>query len=374
MKDRKRVCFFRSNPVNPDSRVEKEIMALYDDGYLVDVFCWDRESNHKIDKYSFGNTTINIYRVGYKAGFGEGVKSLKSFLKFQLSLVKWVFNHRNDYDIYHACDFDTAFFSFFSIRICKKKIVFDIFDFICGDSQNFFQKMVKKSQFFLINHADATIICTEKRKLQIKGTRPRKLSIIHNSPDGTIISNHIFDKQSKRKSVVYVGVFLEHRLLREMISYFEKNSDIDLYIGGFGLLEKFITESAEKHTNIHFMGKLPYNMTLALEQSCDIMTAIYDPEVENHRFAAPNKFYESLFLGKPLLMVKGTGMSEVVEKERIGAVIDYSEEGFAAGIQKLLDMEDEWDEMSLRMKKLYLQKYNWDVMKKRLIHLYEELD
>lgn len=374
MKDKKRVCFFRSNPVNPDSRVEKEITALYEDGYLVDVFCWDRESNHKINQSFFKDTTINIFRVGYQAGFGEGLKSLKSYLKFQISIVKWVFKHRQEYDIFHACDFDTAFFSFWPVRLCRKKFIFDIFDFICGNPQNFFQNMVKRSQFFLINHSDATIICTEKRKLQIKGTRPRKLTIIHNSPDGSIISDYTFEKQSTNKSVVYVGVLLDNRLLREMISYFEKNPDIDLYIGGFGLLEKFISEAAEKHSNIHFMGKLSYDMTLALEKSCDIMTAIYDPEVENHRFAASNKFYESLLLGKPLLMVKGTGMSEVVEKERIGEVIDYSEEGFATGVQKLLVLEGEWDEISVRMKKLYFERYNWDVMKKRLIQLYEELE
>lgn len=374
MSNKKQVCFFRSNPVDPDSRVEKEIIALNEAGYSVDVFCWDRESNHGIHQSFYKETNIKIFRVGYKAGFGEGLKSLKPYLKFQFAIIKWIFKNRQKYDVYHACDFDTAFFSFFPIQLCKKRMVFDIFDFICGNPENFFQKMVKASQIFLINHVDATIICTEKRRMQIKEAKPRKLSIIHNSPDASMISNNSFEKQGTNKSVVYVGVFLDNRLLREMLSYFEKNPNIDFYIGGFGLLERLIFESAEKHSNIHFMGKLSYDMTLALEKSCDIMTAIYDPTVENHQFAASNKFYESLFLGKPLIMAKGTGMSEVVEKERIGVVIDYSEEGFALGMQKILEMEDEWDEISNRMKNLYLEKYNWNVMKKRLIQLYEELD
>ena len=34
------------------------------------------------------------------------------------------------------------------------------------------------------------------------------------------------------------------------------------------------------------------------------MTAIYDPNISNHYYAAPNKFYEALMLGKPLIMVK----------------------------------------------------------------------
>ena len=374
MKEKRRICFFRSNPVDPDSRVEKEIAALHEAGYSVDVFCWDRASNHKITQSFFKNTTINIFRVGYKAGYGEGLRSLKSYLKFQISLIKWVFKHKEEYDIFHACDFDTAFFSFCPVRLCGKKFVFDIFDFICGAPQNIVQKIIKQSQFYLINHADATIICTEKRELQIKGTTPKLLTIIHNSPDGSIVSDYTFEKKSLNKSVVYVGVLLDNRLLREMISFFEKNPNIDFYIGGFGLLEELISESAKRHKNIHFLGKLSYDMTLAVEKACDVMTAIYDPTVENHRFAASNKFYESLFLGKPLIMVKGTGMSEVVESERIGVVIDYSEEGFSQGLNKLLQMDEEWGDMSARMKILYMEKYNWDVMKKRLIHMYEKIN
>ena len=73
-------------------------------------------------------------------------------------------------------------------------------------------------------------------------------------------------------------------------------------------------------------------------------------------------------------MVKGTGMSEVVENEQIGVVIDYSEEGFGQGLSMLLDMEDNWKDMSIRMNNLYLEKYNWEVMKSRLVQLYDSIE
>lgn len=374
MVGKKRICFLRSNPVNPDSRVEKEVSTLSEAGYIVDIFCWDRESNHKIFESKLNNSDVTVYRVGYKAGFGEGLKSLKPYLKFQLSIIHWIIVHGKEYDYFHACDFDTAFFSFFIVKWHKKKFVFDIFDFICGAPSNFVQSMIKKSQLYLINHADATIICTEQRKEQIKGSKPKKLIVVHNSPDSALLSDYKFPKKNTKKSVVYVGVFLDNRLLQEMISYFKRNQNVDFYIGGFGLLENLVKEAAEKYDNIHFMGKLSYDKTLALENSCDIMTAIYDPSVENHRFAASNKFYESLFLGKPVLMVRGTGMAEVVENEKIGAIIDYSEEGFAEGMSLLLDWEDEWESISVRMKRLYSKRYNWDVMKNRLVRLYQSLD
>lgn len=57
------------------------------------------------------------------------------------------------------------------------------------------------------------------------------------------------------------------------------------------------------------------------------MTAIYDPKVPNHRYAAPNKFYEALMLGKPIVMAKNTGFDEIIEENNIGCLIEYSKSG-----------------------------------------------
>ena len=132
-------------------------------------------------------------------------------------------------------------------------------------------------------------------------------------------------------------------------------------------------DAAKKYENIHFYGRLSYSDTLALEKECDIMLAIYDPSIDNHFYAAPNKFYESLMLGKPVMMVKNTGMSTVVKDENIGVLIDYSKEGFIKGAEELVAKKDEWISMSQRMKKLYKEQYSWDEMEKRLLILYSQL-
>lgn len=40
-----RVCILRSNPVRPDSRVEKEAWSLAKAGYDVHILAWDRDTN-----------------------------------------------------------------------------------------------------------------------------------------------------------------------------------------------------------------------------------------------------------------------------------------------------------------------------------------
>jgi len=370
----KSVCIIRSNPVKPDSRVEKEAWSLIKAGYRVHILAWDRNSSeYESNEYiNVAEIQIPITRLGHKASFGDGFKNIIPYLAFQFHVRKWLVNHR--FDIVHACDFDTAFCSQGIIKRQKGKFVFDVFDFLHGEPRNLFQRMVKKAQMKIINDADATIICTEERKRQIAGSNPKKLTIIHNTPSNIHIQNTNFNlKATNRIKIVYVGILQDYRLLKEIGEVISESPSLELHIGGFGKYEDLFTKLSSSFENIHFYGCLSYEQTLNLEKQCDIMLAIYDPSIENHRFAAPNKFYESLMLGKPIVMVKNTGMSQVVENYGIGTLIDYSKEGFRNGINRLLSKRNEWNMMSEKMQSLYHERYSWDEMNKRLLNLYNSL-
>lgn len=142
---------------------------------------------------------------------------------------------------------------------------------------------------------------------------------------------------------------------------------------GDALNTLIMDEASRKHKNIFYYGKLSHRDTLKLEGGCDLMTAIYDPVTGNHIYAAPNKFYESLMLGKPVIMVKGTGMAEILEKEDIGVLIDYSEESFAKGVSTLIHRRKDWENMSRFMKNMYEKDFSWSEMEKRLLHLYDRI-
>jgi len=347
---------------------------LKEAGYDVHILAWDRDTDvYETNEYiNIANVSIPITRLGHKATFGEGLKNLKSYLAFQFHVRKWLKKH--DFNIVHACDFDTAFFSQSIVHRKKEKFIFDIFDFLYGEPHNFMQKCVKKAQINIINRANATIICTEERKKQIFGSNPKELAVVHNTPAAVQVSDTDFkiDVTDKVK-IAYVGILQDYRLLKEVAEVITKSKNLELHIGGFGKYESYFFQLSEKFDNIKFYGRLNYDQTLALEKACDVMLAIYDPSIENHRFAAPNKFYESLMLGKPVVMVKGTGMSQVVEENNIGVLIEYSEIGFLEGINKLINEKHLWPTMEQKMKKLYNENYSWEEMRKRLLGLYERL-
>ena len=370
----KKICILRSNPVDPDSRVEKTAYALSKNGYEVSVFGWDRESNHGLKKSELLvlGEKIPVYRIGFKASYGEGFKNLVPYLRFQNALKKWV--EKGSFDTVHACDFDTARSSFRKAKKAGKRFVFDIFDFLYCNPKGFLQKIVKKTQFSLINHADATIVCTEQRIKQISGSHPKKLCVVHNTPIKKMVSTTEKHSSCDKVKVVYVGILQKYRSLEEIGEYFSENHDVELHIGGYGIYEKYFENLSNNNENIYYYGKLSYEETLELESKSDIMLALYDPSIDNHFYAAPNKFYEGLMLGKPLVMTKGMGMSDVVLDNGIGEVVDYSMEGLDSGLNRLIGKKKEWNNISEKMKKLYFENYSWDIMMERLVGLYNSLE
>lgn len=370
-----KVCILRSNPVKPDSRVEKEAWTLAKAGYDVHILAWDRDPDilECQDFVEVASIKIPITRLGHKATYGEGMKNLWAYLAFQFHMRKWLKEH--DFDIVHACDFHTAFFSIGVEKRKSSKFIFDIFDFLYGEPKGLLQRIVKKVQLMIIDRADATIICTEERRNQIVGSTPKKLEVIHNTPSVAQIKRCARKtKQTERTKLVYVGVFTKTRLLKEIAEAVSEMPNVELHIGGFGVLDDFFKNMAERFDNIYCYGRLSYDHTLSLEDECDILLAAYDPSIENYRYAAPNKFYESLMLGKPVIMARGTGMSEVVEANGIGELIEFSKEGFIDGVNRLIERKAEWPVIGRRMQEIYRNQYCWDEMENRLIQLYMEIE
>lgn len=370
------IVFIRSNPVDPDPRVEKEVNALLKAGHSVTILAWDRSAEYRLkeSELHLQNGTANIYRFGIPAIFGGGMKrNLIPLLKFQLSIYQWLNKNIDSFDAIHACDFDTAFTSSKVAFKYKKKFIYDIFDYYV-DAFNVPSKikaLIEKKDQTIMNNADAVIICTEKRKEQIAGANPQKLVVIHNTPPSYSKEKLRTLNLSKDKvKIVYVGILDEGRLIKETAEIVKSNLDYEYHVAGFGRLAPLLEEMSMKYNNIFFYGKIPHKQALELEYNCDIMTAIYDPTNPNNYYAAPNKFYEALMLGKPLIMVKNTGNDEFFIENDLGVLIEYNIESLKEGIRSIIDRKSEWTDIGNRMRKIYERNFNWNEMERRLINLY----
>ncbi len=370
------VIMIRSNPVKPCPRTEKTARCLIERGYGVTVLAWDRDEDYapKEEMLDLGTANCRIVRIGLKGQFAGGVKkNLKGLMKFQRFIFKWLQKNSNQYDAIHAYDLDTAFTAQKAASRFHKIFIYDIADYY-SNGHGYTGIIAKASNIVenrVINKAFATIICTEERKEEIKGTHPKRLYVIHNTPD--IIVQPYEQEKHERIRFVYIGVFGKTRFLKELTEFITKRKDCELHIGGFGAnMETYFDHMSKEYDNIIYYGRVPYKKTIEIEQKCDILPIIYDPSLKNHVYAAPNKFYEALALGKPMIMAKGTGMSSVVEEYHLGETMPYTVEGLQQAVDRLILRRNVWPVIGMKEQELYEHDYSWSEMKRRLGLLYDE--
>lgn len=371
------VVLIRSNPVRPYPRLEKMANCLVKNGHNVTVLAWDRDMDYepRNEQLKLKSGTAPIIRIGIKGQFSGGMKkNLRGLIKFQRFIYSWLKQHKSEFDVIHAYDFDTGYTALKFAKKHKKKIVYDIPDYYIdshGLRGSCIGWLIKHMENSVINRADATVICTEERKKQIQGTHPHNLYVVHNTPDVDIEDQKDLNLDNEKLKLVYVGILGRTRYIDKIAEVVARRKDCEFHIGGFGGgLESYFENMDKEYDNIYFYGRMPYDKTIALERACDVMCAIYDPSVPNHYYAAPNKFYEALALGKPLIMARNTGMASVVEKEGLGEVIEYNEESLNNAIDRLLHKKFQQNEVAKKAKRLYCNNYSWKKMETVIQELY----
>ena len=345
----------------------------------IDCFCvgWDRASNTDKDGIIALCRTKNVHLhlIGVMSSFGSGIKNASKIVEFGRRLHEWLIDNADMYDAVHACDLDTGFVAKLACKITGKPFVYDIFDFY-ADSRvmpSAMKWIVRRLEFEVINHARATIICTDQRAGQIEGSKPNQVIVVENTPELVSVP------KSRRSSeggmrLAYVGVLTGGRYLDRVLEAADSYDDLILEIGGFGPLQEEVSRRASGNPRVVFHGKVPYSETLFIESNADVMLGLYDPAIANHRMAAPNKYYESLMLGTPLIAVEGTSVANWVLEERTGVVLPPSftcEELHAAVMQASSDNQD--CSVTKRQQDLYHHKHSWTIMEKRLQDLYSDI-
>jgi len=373
----KRIVLLRTNSYNYDSRVQRTVKALSKINHVT-VLAWDRNENYAVSlsRIESGSGRVTIVSYGIKAKFGNGLLKISQYAKYFVMTFRWLVYHRRDYDAIHACDFYTAIIAFFFKVFYRKVLVYDIFDYYI-DSHNIprlIKRVLQTIDRIIMKASDYVILCNEEREKQVPGVKKSKLVIVHNSPDVELssdLSANCGRIASRKKKICYIGILGKGRLLPELLEFVSNNDGFELWIGGFGEYEELVMRYSLENNNIRFFGKVEYESVLRIESMCDIMVATYDPSIRNNRYSAPNKFYEAMLLGIPILVCKGMGLDKIVEEYEIGIAVDYSFEGLKAGLESLVEGYKTYkNAMVTKGRRLYDTCYSWQVMEERLNSIY----
>lgn len=368
----KTIVFIRQTAIYYDSRALKTIQTLAKKHRVI-VLGWDRDGfgNEKLKQMNIQN--VDYYLFNKKMPHGSGKKAFPVMLQF-FYWTKKMLSNLGKIDYVHCCDLDGVIGCFYYIKKNKIPLIYDIYDYYI-ESHTGIPKLLKfiiqKMENKVIEKAKITILCTEQRIKQISKAKPQKIVIIHNTPEINVTNTKTKLTTNKYK-LCFIGALTENRLLLEIAKTIKFYPEFEITFGGNGELAFKLRELADKSNQINFLGTLEYKNVLEYESKCDLLFAAYSPNIPNHKFSAPNKIYEAMALQKPILVCKGTGIDELVLKEKIGEAIPYDANEFFKSARKLLNNKELLLQISSNCIKAYEEKYSWKIMSERLFRIYGE--
>ena len=334
------IVLIRCNDIISDSRTRKYVDFLNSKGVEYKIIAWDRIGNSE----RLPNAVYCPARSKYNQG---GVAAIIDRLKWMWFIFCTLRSFKSRL-IIHACDLDAAFpASVYKMLSWKKdKVIFDVFDWISDTLYN--QGRIVSMAFSLmewlsVRKADHIIICEPERISQIPYNIQGRYSVLQNIPsfsnDNFLYSEPQCQFSNALPTLAYVGGFTTDRCLSEVIEG-AAQGHYNLNIAGYG--NKTIAsrlESLKECPYIKYYGKVPYTEGLRIMYNSDIIYAMYSKQNPNHLYAAPNKYYEAMFVGKPIITTKGIIIATKVEQNGFGYAIDESLQSLLSLLQSLSEEE-----------------------------------
>lgn len=310
------VMMLRSLPLERDSRSTRMAQEYQRRGHRVLRLVWSRG-----DPVADRTDTIVCEAAG---GYGLRLRGLMARLRWMMFITTQMIAYRRRYGIVHAVDFDTAIIGVPLGRLLGKTVVYDAFDSIgaiLGDGRLGSAMMALERRW--ISAASIVIFPDPIRLSQYGVPRTPVTAIISNIPDAyDDVPNPLNDRARLR--VVYIGTLeAKHRGLEYIPVICEKLAEkIEFVVGGTGELHDFFVSKAAEIGNLSYIGHQSYPEALRQMANADVMYGPYLLSTPAHRYASPNKMYEHLVLGKPLVTNVGTPPATLVAEAGSGFLFD----------------------------------------------------
>jgi glycosyltransferase involved in cell wall biosynthesis len=227
----------------------------------------------------------------------------------------------------------------------------------------------------MIRRADAVILADDSRRQQIAGAAPRRLEVIYNTPQDVIGQTLPAERPAgSALHLAYIGLMQVERGLLEILEVLKQHPDWTLDLAGFGGDQERILASAEGLANVTWHGRVPYERALQLSAAADALFATYDPAIPNHRYSSPNKLFEAMMLGKPILVCAHTNMDRIVSAVDCGLTLPYGDTAALEAALKLLAADVPLRRrLGENARRAYEETYSWERMRARLHALYASL-
>jgi glycosyltransferase involved in cell wall biosynthesis len=371
--DRKRIVLIKTNLIDRDPRLAREVDALKRGGYAITLLCWDRDCKTSYPEQQETDGYHREIRLRLKAPYGI---MILPFLP-----IWWCFEFlqllKTSWDIVQVINFDAVAPAVVAAKLKKCPIIYEIVDVYVD--MILLPRLLRHVGVYIdrifMRLVNAIIIANEAHPKELNGIPNSNVVGVFNSPPDFFKKSNV--QRNDEFTLFFAGVLQKSRHMNlDRVCQATRDIDgVELVIAGYGDQSKEIEEWAKEAAHrIKFIGKISYTEVLERTIRSDLLFALYEPVVPTVRYAGGNKLFEAMMAGKPILVSKGTAMADIVEQESCGLVVDSnSVDEIRKAIVRLKEDTQLYRQLGANGRRAYEQRYSWEIMEQRLVALYEEM-
>jgi glycosyltransferase involved in cell wall biosynthesis len=238
------------------------------------------------------------------------------------------------------------------------------------------------SAVITVNEALASVFRRRYRRLRVLA--------VHNCPDRWLppverptVLREAAGVSREAPVILYHGALSTHRGVEQLMQALLEPGleDAHLVLMGFGeMRDDFIRASAEARweDRVHVLEMVRPTELLPWVASADIGAMPIQPSTLNYRLSTPNKLFECLAAGTPVIASDFPAIRKIIVDNPggpLGAVCDPSRvDAIADAIRSILRLERaDLEALRARCSRAAAERWNWDRERKALISVYSEI-
>lgn len=336
MQTQKQICIaFLGNAFN-DSRITNLTNSLKDEGCKVSVISFD----WFIRKEKYFDDTIKVFKLN------KGKAALFFYLHFSFLLIIELIKTKAD--IFFAEDFYTLPFVTIIAKLKRAKVYYnsrELYAFLGGlRNRPYLQAIVRAVEKFFIKKVDLVLTTGEMDSKFLENYyKINNTLVIRNIPLFQVPKEK-FDFRKKYNIpkdyliLLYQGVLLEGRGVPIIINALKELPKTYLIILGDGEQKNNFRKLAEDlnvEKRVIFAGVYDQKELINYTAGADIGLALIENISISYYHALPNKLFEYIMAGLPVIVSNLPQMKKIVEDYKVGEVVDIEKgESIVSIIQK----------------------------------------
>lgn len=252
------------------------------------------------------------------------------YFEYNLRLFFWLMKSR--IDVFVANDLDTLPANFLASRIKRKPLVYDSHEYYTEVPELIGRPFIKSVwttlEKWLVPRVTAAYTVCDSIADVYHDLYKVDFKIVRNLPVCTKVEitnpeNPV--RETAAKIILYQGALNQGRGIEAAIRAMQFLEGAELWLAGDGDLTfqlKQLVDELKLNDKVKFLGRLPLQELHRVTRQADLGISLEEDLGLNYRFALPNKLFDYIQAGVPVLVSNLPEMRKIVDHYRIGLIAD----------------------------------------------------